>query len=63
MDLEATIILLSSTLSGYRDRVGWKREDIVALSELDRWDSDDRDFDGPQEIIQSLRQHSLPPSC
>jgi hypothetical protein len=60
--MEAATILLSSTLSGYRERVGWRREDIVALSDLDRWDSDGADFDGPQEIIQSLRQYSLPSS-
>ena len=60
--MEAALILLSSTLSGYRERVRWKTEDIIALSDLDRWDSDDPEFDGPQEIIQSLRQYSFP-SC
>jgi hypothetical protein len=62
VDLEAAIILLSSSLSGYKERVGFRREDIMALSELDRWDGDDSEFDEAQGVVQTLRQYALPSS-
>ena len=60
MQLESSALLLSSTTNGYKDRVGSIREDITTLSNLNLWDSGRSNFEDAQEIIQYLRQHSLP---
>ena len=32
------------------------KDDIESISQLERWDSDDRDFEDSQEIVQILRR-------
>lgn len=60
VQLESSALLLSSTTNGYKDRIGSIRNDITALSKSNLWDSGHPEFEDAQEIIQYLRQHSLP---
>lgn len=54
--LELSAISLSSTAEGYGQRINTMKGDIEAISQLERWDSDDRDFEDSQEAIQILRR-------
>jgi len=54
-ELEQTALSLSSTLEGYNSRVDAIRNDIKALSNLERWDKGDDDFEDSQDIIHWLR--------
>jgi hypothetical protein len=58
VELESSVLLLSSTADGYKHRIEVVQDNIRALSSLELWDSDKQDFEASQEIIQCLRQHS-----
>ena len=59
-ELEFAAISLSSTAEGYGQRINSMKDDIEAISQLERWDCDDRDFEDSQEIIQILRRCCIP---
>ena len=48
---------MSSTAEGYGERINTMKDDI---SQLERWDGDDREFEDSQEIIQILRRCCIP---
>ena len=56
-ELELSVISLSSTAEGYRERIDMMKEDI---SQLERWDGDDENFEDSQEVIQMLRRYCIP---
>ena len=56
-ELELSVISLSSTAEGYRERIDMMKEDI---SQLERWDGDDENFEDSQEVIQMLRRCCIP---
>ena len=53
-ELELSVISLSSTAEGYGERINTMKDDI---SQLERWDGDDRDFEDSQDVIQMLRRY------
>ncbi|KAF8799355.1 ATP-dependent DNA helicase [Phlegmacium glaucopus] len=55
-ELELSAISLSSTTEGYGQRINTMKDDIQAISQLERWDGNDRDFEDSQEVIQILRR-------
>ncbi|PPQ71044.1 hypothetical protein CVT24_011925 [Panaeolus cyanescens] len=57
--LEVDILRMCSTYEGYKSRIESTKETIEALTQLNLWDKDKSDFDDSQEIIQTLRQHSM----
>jgi len=59
-ELELAAISLSSTAEGYGQRINSMNDDIEAISQLERWDCDDRDFEDSQEIVQILRRCCIP---
>ena len=56
-ELELSVISLSSTAEGYRERIDTMKDDI---SQLERWDGDDGNFEDSQEIVQILRRRCIP---
>lgn len=56
-ELELSVISLSSTAEGYKERINTMKDDI---SQLERWDGNDGDFEDLQEIIQILRRCCIP---
>lgn len=56
-ELELSVISLSSTAEGYRERINMMKDEI---SQLERWDGEDGDFEGSQEVIQMLRRCCIP---
>lgn len=56
-ELEFSVISLSSTAEGYRERINSMKEDI---SQLERWDGDDENFEDSQVVIQVLRRRCIP---
>ena len=56
-ELELSVISLSSTAEGYRERIDTMKDDI---SQLERWDGNDEDFEDLQEVIQILRRCCIP---
>jgi hypothetical protein len=56
-ELELSVISLSSTAEGYGERINTMKDGI---SQLERWDGDDRGFEDSQEVMQMLRRHCIP---
>ena len=56
-ELELSVISLSSTAEGYSERINTMKDSI---SELERWDGDDGDFEDSQEVIEMLRRCCIP---
>ena len=56
IELELLAISLSSTVEGYGQRIHTMKDGIQALSQLERWDGNDRDFEDSQDVIQILRR-------
>lgn len=55
--LELSVISLSSTAEGYGEKINTMKDDI---SQLERWDGNDQDFEDLQEVIQMLRRQCIP---
>jgi len=56
-ELELSVISLSSTAEGYGERINTMKDGI---SQLERWDGDDQNFEDSREVIQMLRRHCIP---
>ena len=52
-ELELSVISLSSTAEGYSERINTMKDNI---SQIERWDGDDGDFEDSQEVIQIIRR-------
>ena len=59
-ELELLAISLSSTADGYGERINTMKDDIEGISQLERWDGDDRDFEDSREVVQILRRRCIP---